>query len=114
MTNAQDIAKYYDLTENGGGFTGDCPCCGYRGFSLTEKDGRVLFYCHGGGCDQEEIIELLQEADLWGAPPAEMLFEPLTEEPPKAGEASPQNTKQSSKAALAMWARSSPAEGTIV
>lgn len=63
MTTAEDIANYYELTASGESFTGDCPSCGYRGFSLTEKkDGQDLFHCHGGGCTQVQIIDVLRQA----------------------------------------------------
>jgi hypothetical protein len=114
MATATEIAEFYDLTESGDGFTGDCPCCGYRGFSLTEQDGRVLFYCHGGGCEQEEIIELFREADLWGATSPELLFEPVPAEPPKPDRKPKQQTEKSSEGALAIWRRSRPADCTVV
>jgi putative DNA primase/helicase len=115
MITADEIAEHYDLTQSGDSYTGDCPCCGYRGFSLTERDGRVLVYCHAGGCGQEEIIEVLREADLWVTPVAEHLFfPPLDDEPPKAGQEPAQNAPKSSAGALAMWRRSSPAAGTSV
>lgn len=114
MTSAQEIAHFYDLSESGDGYTGDCPCCGYRGFSLAEKDGRVLVYCHGGGCDQQEIIELLREADLWGAPSAEIHFDPLDIEPHESDREPDHQAQGSSDAALAMWRRASLAPRTVV
>jgi len=66
MPTADDIASQYDLMPSGESYTGECPCCGYRGFNVTERDGRILVYCHGGGCNQSEIIEVLSNADLWG------------------------------------------------
>jgi hypothetical protein len=113
MATATEIAAFYDLTESGGSFTGDCPCCGYRGFSLTEQDGRVLFYCHAGGCEQQEIIEVFREADLWGASP-QSLFESLDEAPQKRGRKPKQSDDTSRKNAFRMWQRSQPAEGTVV
>lgn len=32
--------------------------------SITEKDGRVLFYCHSG-CTQTEVIQVLISRGLW-------------------------------------------------
>ena len=114
MATATEIAELYNLTESGDSFTGDCPCCGYRGFSLTEQDGRVLFHCHGGGCAQDEIIEIFQEADLWGTSP-QNLFEFLGEEPQKRGRKPKQSDHTTSvKNAFAMLQRSQPAEGTVV
>jgi putative DNA primase/helicase len=114
MTTAEEIAHFYDFTESSDGFIGDCPCCGYRGFSLTERDGRVLFYCHGGGCEQEEIIERFREADLWGAGPPESEFEILGDEPKSRHQPHHPPKDDSRDAALDIWRRSSPAESTIV
>jgi hypothetical protein len=112
MTTAQEIADRYDLTPSGDSFTGECPSCGYRGFSVTEKDGRILFYCHGGGCSAKDIISELLEAELWGDPSPLDLFEPLGEDPAEPDQPPPSSSKLS--AAMAMWKRSRPAEGTAV
>jgi hypothetical protein len=71
---AEEISTHYDLMPVGE--TGECPCCGYRGFTVTEKDGRTLFYCHAGGCTQGEIMSVLRDAGLWGQS-ATALFEAI-------------------------------------
>jgi putative DNA primase/helicase len=119
MTNlsaAQEIADLYNLVQVGECFAGECPCCGYRGFSLTEKNGRILFYCHGGGCSQDEIIDLLRENGLWGPSAMELPFEQIPDiQPvePDLGHSCKKNP-QNLVAAMAIWGRSQPATGTVV
>jgi phage/plasmid primase-like uncharacterized protein len=49
-----------------GEYNGPCPACCYRtGFSLSERAGKILFYCHAGGCTSQEIIQELQRRKLW-------------------------------------------------
>ena len=115
MTTAEDIANYYELTPSGESFTGYCPCCGYRGFSLTEKkDGQVLFYCHGGGCAQVQIIDVLRQAGLWGTSSAGDVFEFLEDDVPKSDPQLEHESPEDSTSAMAMWQRSQPAAGTVV
>src|SRR5215813_5630892 len=75
MANAAEIADQLGLTPTGeGGYTGSCPSCGYEtGFSVVDKDGKTLFYCHAGGCSQQDIIEALREYGLWGGQPSGFL-----------------------------------------
>jgi hypothetical protein len=112
MTSATEIAEHYALTPSGDGFTGKCPSCGYRGFSVTQRDGRTLFYCHGGGCSPGEIISALREADLWGDPSPDGHLEPQGKYGTKPDK--PASRSDHCGAAMAMWQRSWPAEGTIV
>lgn len=112
MSTAEQIAAQYDLTRSGESYTGECPCCGYRGFNVTERGGRVLIYCHGGGCSQSEIIEVLSDADLWGPSFDELPLERLESE--QACRRSSGSKDESQRAALAIWQRSQPAAGTII
>ena len=42
---------------------GDCPRCGYKGaLSITEKDGRRLYYCHAG-CVQADLWAVVRDTD---------------------------------------------------
>jgi putative DNA primase/helicase len=113
MATAEDIAAQYDLTPIGDSYTGECPSCGYRGFTVTDKDERTLFYCHGGGCTQEEIISVLRDVGLWGQS-VTALFDALDLVP--AAAARPEHGGDSKKIeyALEMWRRSQPAQGTAV
>jgi putative DNA primase/helicase len=111
MITAVQIAEFYEFDASGESFVGDCPSCGCRGFSVTEKDGRTLFYCHGGGCGQGEIISALRDAGLWGQSPSD-LFTPLDTEGVETGQHG--REAKSIEDALAMWRRSQPAAGTIV
>jgi putative DNA primase/helicase len=109
MTTAAEIAERLGLTESGDGYSGICPCCCYeRAFSVVERDGRLLFHCHVG-CTQAEVIQGLREWEVWGSPSSqggEFPPGPVTNHPPES--------KTSRDNALAMWARSQPAEGTVV
>src|SRR2546421_9379211 len=111
MATAEDIAAQYDLTPSGNSYTGECPSCCYRGFTVTDKDGRTLFYCHGGGCTQVEIINVLRDAGLWGQSVTD-LFGVVDLAP--AAAARPEHGGDNKKAeyAVEMWRRSQPAEGT--
>jgi putative DNA primase/helicase len=111
MTTAAQIAEFYGLDASGESFVGECPSCGYRGFSVTEKDGRTLFYCNAGGCAQEEVISNLREAGLWEQSPSEV-FTPLDNQAPRTDQH--RRKAKSIRAALAMWRRSQPATGTVV
>jgi putative DNA primase/helicase len=112
MATAAQIAEQLGLTECGEGFTGFCLSCGYEtGFSVVDKGGTTLFHCHAGGCTQQEIIKVLREDGLWGSASSQAAeFRPdrPIAGPPPIGESS------SAEAALAMWQRSHPAEGTVV
>jgi putative DNA primase/helicase len=115
MFSAKEIASHYGLVPSGDSYAGDCPSCNYQGFSLTEKkNGRVLFYCNAGGCTQQQVINALREAGLWGASPEEAPFKPLDDEPPKSEPEREQETPENKNAALAMWRRSRTAKGTVV
>jgi len=114
MTTAVEIAEHFDLAPSGDSFTGNCPSCGYRGFSVTQKKERPLFHCHGGGCSAQEIISALKDADLWGTVSPIDLLGPLDDEADTQSEVRSANSSPRRDAAIAMWQRSRPAEETVV
>jgi len=64
MAALKDIATRLGLKQVGKGYVGACPACGYRqGFSLDEVNGKLLYYCHAGGCNAQEIREALCSID---------------------------------------------------
>jgi phage/plasmid primase-like uncharacterized protein len=103
MVNADFIASALGLKRSGRTHTGACPNCGYRGFTIQERGGRTLFFCHAGGCAQDDIIEALRAHGLWGDGRG-----PAWRQPP------PRRDETMLQAALALWRRSQPAEGTLV
>jgi hypothetical protein len=113
MTTAEDIAARYDLAPSDDSYVGECPACLYRGFTVTERDRRILVYCHGGGCSQGEIISALRDAELWGEP-ATALFAALDPAPIAAARPKHQRDGKNVEHALELWRRSQPAEGTPV
>jgi len=114
MTTAVEIAEHFDFNPSGSdSFTGDCPSCGYRGFSVTQKNERTLFYCHGGGCSAQEIISALKDVGLWGANASMELLEPLDDDG-HARSAVPPASSAHRDAAIAMFQRSQSAEATVV
>ena len=113
MITAAHIAFQLGLTETGNGFSGFCPCCSYEtGFSVTDKDGRLLVHCHAGGCTQQELIQALREYGLWEDSLRQSFEFPsdvsVVPPPPAIRKAT------STEAALAIWGRALPAAGTVV
>jgi putative DNA primase/helicase len=122
--SAAEIARAFGLRRAGRQFAGKCPSCGYAsGFSVTERNGVLLYYCHAGGCSQSEVWEALQRA---GLAPRKSEDEANKR---KRRERAPQSSKQlarsdkplqtmdnpsKAQAAFAIWRRSRPAEGTTV
>jgi putative DNA primase/helicase len=105
--NARDIALALNLKQSCNTYTGACPCCGYAsGFTVTEKHGKVLFYCHAGGCQADEILQTLKRYRLWGTDtsrhygnvPVAKVENPSTLDP----------------MVQKLWQTSQPASGTIV
>jgi putative DNA primase/helicase len=113
MTTAAEIAYQLGLTEaRKGGYTGFCPSCSYEtGFSVVDKGGRTLVHCHAGGCTQQELIQALREYGLWGDQAAKSVEFPVDL---PISQISPTHKTDSVEAALAMWERAQPAEGTVV
>ncbi|MBV9014239.1 MAG: toprim domain-containing protein [Alphaproteobacteria bacterium] len=65
MTTASEIARALGLRRSGHDYVGQCPSCGYHsGFSITEKDGRLLVYCAAGGCTQPALWAALAKLGL--------------------------------------------------
>lgn len=57
---APDLAMALNLKRSGRGFTGTCPACGYpTGFSVEDRSGKTLMFCHSGGCSFGQIREAL-------------------------------------------------------
>ena len=100
MITAATIAQTLHLDRTGHCFTGMCPSCGYRGFTVEEREGKVLVHCHAGKCDQTEVLAALRDRRLW------------SEGKPR------QETRTTvtdlTGMALKLWQRTSPAPGTPV
>lgn len=123
QTEMRDIALALGLKPNRNGYSGACPSCGYpTGFTVTEKNGRALFYCHAGGCRFEEILAALRRRGLWGKPLFRSSFAtvanaataPYLKKIPAIVPATACNSSQSARYALGLWYQSKPAPGTPV
>jgi putative DNA primase/helicase len=63
--STENIARGLGLRRSGHEYVGACPSCGYRtGFSVTERDGRLLIYCAAGGCEQPVLRAALAKQGL--------------------------------------------------
>jgi putative DNA primase/helicase len=123
--SAAEIARALGLRRAGREFAGKCPSCGYAtGFSLTYRNGVLLYHCHGGGCSQSDVREALKRA---GLAPCQRKHEAIGRQRPSTRlvqsvvqSARPDKSLQAignlSKArpALVIWQRSRLAEGTAV
>jgi putative DNA primase/helicase len=116
----ENIAQTLRLKRSGRDWIGACPSCGYRaGFSVTERDGRLLCYCAVGGCDWPSISAALVKRGLVDNRrelkrsrrlPARIILPPPA--PPKSEvDISSLNNWQ---AAARIWRGSVPAAGTLV
>jgi hypothetical protein len=116
-TLADTIARAIGLRRAGRQYTGKCPSCGYAsGFTVTERDGAILLYCHAGACSQPELWSALGRAGLATRESHRKTGErkrPQTR-PEGRAKSSPASLAPSKgeAAALAIWRRSKPAEGT--
>lgn len=104
------IAKALKGRRAGAGWVAPCPAHEDHNpsFSISEKDGRVLFKCHAG-CSQADVIAALTSLGLWGKPADD--FKPFLRQPagPK-----PIDERDGYKAALRLWDKALPASGTLV
>src|SRR3982751_4247745 len=64
-TDAATIAKALKGKKAGSGWSCKCPAHddAHASLSLTQKDGKVLWYCHAG-CPQEVVTDALQPLAL--------------------------------------------------
>src|SRR6266542_2221804 len=115
--SAKNIARALDLRRSGHEFVGACPSCGYRtGFSITEKDGRLLVYCAAGGCEQPALWAALVKQGLvrdrgeQRAPRRQRRTAKNKGSTSSKGSVTVTTTKQ----ALALWGRIDSANGTLV
>jgi putative DNA primase/helicase len=126
--SAAEIAGAIGLRRAGREFAGKCPSCGYAsGFTLTERDGAILLYCHAGGCSQPELFGALERTGLMERKSNREGVDRKRPSPHRAGAAraarelsvggvkpllesgAPANADA---AALAVWRRSRPTAGT--
>jgi putative DNA primase/helicase len=121
MTGAQ-IAGALRLRRAGDGrWQGQCPCCGYKsGFAVTERRGGLpLLYCHVNRCTFADIAGSLRKMGIWPErEPDDRRPPPPWQRAPADKPPSPEPTEAAGKAeaaqaaALAIWGRSRPIEGT--
>ena len=116
---ASSIAHALGLKRAGREYTGACPCCGYKtGFSVTEREGKLLLYCAAGGCEQRDVWATLRKAGL--APEEERRVEPprkrqRAQKPSEAPTIAVVSggTDAKDEAVAAIWRRSQPIGGTV-
>jgi len=69
--DAEQIGNALDLKRSGGSWRGCCPCCGGSArsgkFILSEKNGKLLWFCHAG-CHQDAIRAELVDRGLLAKP----------------------------------------------
>jgi hypothetical protein len=95
--NAEAIARGLELKRSGHEFVGACPACGYRaGFSVTERDGKLLVHCAVNKCDWMAIRGALVKLGLMREEPGQM-------------PAKPRAKKDTGEQARGLWNRSAPA-----
>jgi putative DNA primase/helicase len=117
----QEIAEALELKKTRDGFQGACPACGYAtGFSLTQKHGKLLAFCHTGNCSWESIRWELQIRRLFP------ICKDMSANFAKAAKAksgrlavhSGSNdscySKTPSQFHLELWKKSQPAKGSVV
>ena len=61
---AESLAHGLGLKRQGRTWRGPCPVHGGSSFTVSEKDGNVLFYCWSG-CDRGDILSDLRRRGLW-------------------------------------------------
>jgi phage/plasmid primase-like uncharacterized protein len=125
---AEEIARAFGLRRAGREYVGKCPSCAYAsGFTVTERDSRVLLYCAAGGCSQADLWAALGKAGCARSGEAtaprsrRRTTAPAKVDSPSGELATPPKlvvdraTKEEAaqQAALAIWRRSRPIAGTV-
>jgi hypothetical protein len=114
--SAESIARVLGLRRSGRDYIGACPSCGYKsGFSVTEKDGRLLVDCAAGGCEQPALWAALAKLGLVGDRDDRRPMKRRRRTVVKA-QASPAREATEAERrsqALAIWRRASPAESRM-
>lgn len=111
MSDSATIAKALDMKRDGKGFVGNCPACGYQGFTARDERGRTLVKCHAGGCDQKTVIAALRKAGLWGGRDDGDAPAPTFAPKAKADQKTPEDR---TRTAAWIWQQTVPAAGTPV
>ncbi|NKE43430.1 hypothetical protein HB662_01480 [Roseomonas frigidaquae] len=97
MSSAAEIAALLGLRKAAGGWTGQCPACGYKtGLRLSVKEGKPLWWC--ASCQNQPAVTEAVLARLGGAAPAS----------PAVAPAVPVRGTSSAQPALDLWARVVP------
>lgn len=111
--NATVISHALKLRRSGSVHVGACPACGYPGaFTMQDRDGRTLVYCHAG-CEQADVLAALRKAGLWGRDtirherPIAVRFVP-------AGEGLQGKAPVNASAIRLLWQHCQDARGTLV
>jgi hypothetical protein len=112
---AEAIARGLGLKRSGSEYIGACPSCGYRsGFSLTEKDGRLLCYCAAGGCPQPALwaalikLGLVRDDREERRPPRRWRRSVAKATPPQDSV-----TVTTTEQAMKLWRRTDSDDGTV-
>jgi phage/plasmid primase-like uncharacterized protein len=106
--DSRELATALKLKKSGQGYYGTCPVCQYKqAFSLTEKQGKLLFYCHACNASFNEIMQTLASQGLvsFSAKPFAIA------KPAKVANADTAPDKIAY--ALSLWQQSLPIEGTL-
>ncbi|MBY0404186.1 MAG: toprim domain-containing protein [Cyanobacteria bacterium] len=121
--NGKKIAQVLGLKQNKNDYYGACPSCGYpTGFTISEKAGKSLFYCHAGGCSFEEISASLHRLGLWRSKTPSEFYQVHDAKVAKSAIV-PHSLKSSAKVGASdcyskliekLWNQSLPAENTLV
>lgn len=118
--SARDIALAFNLQSSRIGYHGPCPSCGYpTGFTVVEKHGNTLFYCHAGGCSSTDIISALMAKGLWKkrhnvATVATVAKRPYKVHFPQKASAKDGDTQDGHRLASALWSQSQIGKNTLV
>ncbi len=111
-----ELAYKLGLRKRGSHYYGQCRGCGYKNaFTLTEKNGYPLWYCHAG-CDSNQVTSIINDIRFSGSPPAKVA------NPAKANHSLKLVAKPSAKLCESskqqwikdLWQRSQPAKSTVV
>ncbi|MCV2867567.1 toprim domain-containing protein [Defluviimonas sp. WL0002] len=110
MTDARQITLAIGGEWHGNHGNAPCPVCqperraDQRALSLRDEGGRLLAYCHKGGCDFREIVKAA------GLPLDRLAHDPIAQPEAEAKRADYERAQLDK--ARALWCRSMPISGT--